>query len=776
MDEAMSFCKQGLNGMGIEIVHDIRQELSRTAETMRTELTDIMDARQVALEDKLDSIMGKVQHMTGSVADDSEVQTGQIAQITDKLAYLVTELEKVHKKSDLDDMVVRLLERLDLPSVFDLKMNGFFQKFREFQMESRSATADLTRAMDDMRRHSAKMHADTSPEVMNQVIDEVKRGQDLVGQEFHLMVSEIAKIQRHLQLDYAIPDEEDNSQVSATSKHEHSRHTDRKQTSRSDKKDKQELTDKQERSAVQGYHRMKRLRDIWVQVDLESKDVWCQTDPAMQKDKKKMKDQISKSRPSPVKKDTMEGMTDAEMLKAKARRNLLHPQYNVQNFYKTEGCSQAIARSSMFDNFTVVVVAVNAIWIAIDLDLNTAVTLNQADIVFQVMENLFCSYFFVEILIRFLAFERKVHSMYDTWFMFDSILVTSMVAETWIVPGIFAAMNNKEGAPAANLTILRIARLVKLLRLSRITRLLRAVPELMVIIKAIGFAARSVLVFFSLWLIVIYLFAIVMRQITDDTNVGREWFPSVPDAMNTLLLNGIFPGQAEMVRKMGEGSPAYWIVMLIFVLLASITILYMLVGVLVEVVGVISSAEKEGLTVNYVASSIRTKIESQGHSCELPFTKYELQQLLAEPDVCQLLTSVNVDVVVLMDMLDVVYEDIERTGESMSFENLIMLMLAGRGGQVATVRDTKEVLRILKQMMKASTDDVNKRMFDEFALVHASLYSLREEALERDYLHAVDVDEEETAQDEEGAKQRLKRHKTVSVYAVSERGSIEIRD
>lgn len=343
-------------------------------------------------------------------------------------------------------------------------------------------------------------------------------------------------------------------------------------------------------------------------------------------------------------------------------------------------------------------------------------------------------------MVRFLAFERKINCLFDSWFVFDGALVLSMVLETWVIPGILASMNVNDGSLGANLTAFRLLRLVKLLRLSRMARLLHAVPELMIVVKAIGYAARSVLVFFLLWLIVIYFFAIVMRQMTDGTNIGQEWFPSVPDSMNTLLLNGILPGQADLVRKIGEGSAAYWIVMVVFVLLASITILYMLVGVLVEVVGVIASVEKEGITVQYVASHVRAKVESQGHSCEIPFSKYELQQLLAEPDICQLLARVHVDVVGLMDMLDVAYEDIERTGESMSFEKFVGLILAGRGGQAATVRDTKEVLRSLKKIVKSSTYDVNKRMFEEFAVVHTSLDSLREEALERDYRQAMDDD------------------------------------
>ncbi|CAE7291821.1 DUSP9, partial [Symbiodinium necroappetens] len=92
-----------------------------------------------------------------------------------------------------------------------------------------------------------------------------------------------------------------------------------------------------------------------------------------------------------------------------------------------------------------------------------------------------------------------------------------------------------------------MARMVKLLRLSRVTRFIRAVPELIIIVKAMGFAARSVLVFFFVWLVIIYVYAVVLRQATDGSDVGIMLFPSVPDAMNSLLLDGLLADYAPFM-------------------------------------------------------------------------------------------------------------------------------------------------------------------------------------------------------------------------------------
>jgi len=49
----------------------------------------------------------------------------------------------------------------------------------------------------------------------------------------------------------------------------------------------------------------------------------------------------------------------------------------------------------------------------------------------KVVENIFCFYFTAEVVIRFLAFKRKCLFYRDAWFVFDSLLVSCMVLETW---------------------------------------------------------------------------------------------------------------------------------------------------------------------------------------------------------------------------------------------------------------------------------------------------------------------------------------------------------
>ncbi|CAE8644463.1 unnamed protein product, partial [Polarella glacialis] len=60
----------------------------------------------------------------------------------------------------------------------------------------------------------------------------------------------------------------------------------------------------------------------------------------------------------------------ADKLKQQAKEASMRPAYNVFDYYYETGCFQHIAKSMIFDSLTLLVVCLNAIWIAIDTDMN----------------------------------------------------------------------------------------------------------------------------------------------------------------------------------------------------------------------------------------------------------------------------------------------------------------------------------------------------------------------------------------------------------------------
>ena len=138
------------------------------------------------------------------------------------------------------------------------------------------------------------------------------------------------------------------------------------------------------------------------------------------------------------------------------------------------------------------VIFLNAIWIGIDIELNHADVLAEADIGFILAENLFCFYFTVELLIRFLVYTKKTYALKDVWFLFDLFLVSLMMLETWVMPLLHIFSADSAGAATGGLSVLRIARVMRVLRTARMARLVRLMPELMILIKGMMVAFRSV--------------------------------------------------------------------------------------------------------------------------------------------------------------------------------------------------------------------------------------------------------------------------------------------
>mmetsp|Transcript_74014 Transcript_74014/g.128451 ORF Transcript_74014/g.128451 Transcript_74014/m.128451 type:complete len:597 (-) Transcript_74014:103-1893(-) len=231
-----------------------------------------------------------------------------------------------------------------------------------------------------------------------------------------------------------------------------------------------------------------------------------------------------------------------------------------------------IADSKIFENMTLTVIVINAIWIEVDTQWNHEELRGMYESgklplspVSDVIEHLFCFYFTVEIIIRFLAMKKKRLCIFDSWFVFDSFLVLFMVIETWIIGVIVEQIAGDDGGGGA-LASFSAFRLLRLLRLTRMVRIMRAVPELLTLVKGIGKAARAVSFILIFLVLIIYVFAIIFTsQIgeyyapeyerngnpdgpywlrgdethLDDTPTAIELFGTIGDSMMTLFTRGV---------------------------------------------------------------------------------------------------------------------------------------------------------------------------------------------------------------------------------------------
>merc|ERR1719305_1336320 len=219
------------------------------------------------------------------------------------------------------------------------------------------------------------------------------------------------------------------------------------------------------------------------------------------------------------------------------------------------------------------------------------------------MENAFCFYFVLELLIRYFAFKGCLTCFKDGWFRFDFALVAMMVVETWLIP----LMSTGGKSPLSGMSILR---LLRLLRLTRMMRLMKALPELLVPIKGMVAASSAVASSMVLLVLSIYIFGIIFTSsfatATDQEIIDRYgslWLSCFHLFMAGTLLDNIIDVMTSL-RMSDDAGLQYCLLMMFFVLLSSFTVLNMLIGVLCEVVTQTADEEKEKIILQDIRDEI----------------------------------------------------------------------------------------------------------------------------------------------------------------------------
>lgn len=393
---------------------------------------------------------------------------------------------------------------------------------------------------------------------------------------------------------------------------------------------------------------------------------------------------------------------DMEALKEKVKQKLERPRYDVQELYYTTGVIQRVARHWVFEYLTLFIIAFNAIWIAIDTDLNDQEILLNAAPIFQVMENAFCAYFSLELTIRFLAFRNKLNCLKDAWFMFDSFLVMTMVLETWIMSIVLLAVAGAAGANGlSNASILRMLRLLRLSRMARMARLLRAMPELMILIKGMVAAGRSVFFTMCLLCLVHYIFAMIFTQLSANTYSGSIYWPSVYTAMYTLLVNGtLLDNIGQVIFDITNDGWYFAPIFYIFILLSTYMLCNMLIGILCEVVSQVAQIEKEEGQVAFVKMKMMQIFHDSGldSNGDGEISKDEFMQILTNHEATRALSEVEVDPVGLVDFADFIFESDDTQEETkLSFGEFMDVILELRGSNTATVKDMMDLRKFIRK-------------------------------------------------------------------------------
>jgi hypothetical protein len=374
---------------------------------------------------------------------------------------------------------------------------------------------------------------------------------------------------------------------------------------------------------------------------------------------------------------------DKDKMLEHVRNALAKPAYDVSELYWTAGHFQRLARAQSFEIFTLGVICINALWLAIDTDMNTATDLADTPFYFKVVDNAFCFFFVFEWGVRFGAFRRKWQSFTDAWFLFDTLLALLMIFETWVLVLVIWMMG--PSSSAIDVGFLRLLRLMRLARTGRVAKVLRAMPEMLIMIKGIYAATRSVFFTLILLILLVYVYSITFRQLT----VGLDWeyadfyFPTVPKSMMSLLWDGVLPDNAPMMYHLCKDHWGLGLLHGSFILVSSLTVLNMLVGVLCEVVSTVATVEREELAAEHVKSHLLSVLLSNDEDGNQLVSRHEFQEVLLQQQTRNLLVGCGVDIIGLLELTEYIF----RESEEITFGEFFSLVLQLRGSNTCTVKD-----------------------------------------------------------------------------------------
>jgi len=226
-----------------------------------------------------------------------------------------------------------------------------------------------------------------------------------------------------------------------------------------------------------------------------------------------------------------------------------------------------IAESSPFNFAIFGVIVANAVVLGLEtydsIDRDLGGTL-------ETLNTIFLGVFVIELAIRLAAFGARPQDFFRSgWNVFDFVVVAASFA-----PGL-----------RENATLLR------LLRLARIVRIIRVLPDLRLLVTAMGRSLPGVASLGLLTLVLLYVYGILGWVIFDEHDPGG--FGTVGNAMLTLFVMlslENLPANIEMGRELSEWTIVYFVS---YAMIAAFLIFNLLIGVVINSLEEAQEAEFE---------------------------------------------------------------------------------------------------------------------------------------------------------------------------------------
>jgi len=315
------------------------------------------------------------------------------------------------------------------------------------------------------------------------------------------------------------------------------------------------------------------------------------------------------------------------------------------DLYKDDGFAAALVQSESFRFLVGVMILANAIWVGIATDRSP--DSSNLPLAFKVLNSAFCLFFVFELVMRWLALEKKGHTARAPTFIFDTLVIAEMIWESWICP-LWYLWSGKQ----LNMINLSACRIIRVARLGRLLKFKRDAPELLFYAQGLWKGLKATFPLLILLLLLGYAVAIVLVQTLWQTEAGKEYFGSVLEGCHFLFWSALANFNVEVLTQMFRVGGLSWVVFVLYMLVGNLTVSKMLTGVLVQVVQSLVSKEKEKAETQALEQNIARVADElgKGESGSLSLAEFEeLVDLAKHPELIQSMHDHGVDIAAFVE-------------------------------------------------------------------------------------------------------------------------------
>jgi len=217
---------------------------------------------------------------------------------------------------------------------------------------------------------------------------------------------------------------------------------------------------------------------------------------------------------------------------------------------------------------------------------------------------------------------------------------------------------------------------------------------------------RAISLVFALLGLIVYMGAIAFRVLLENTSIGDTRFESVTQGMGTLLLDCALSGTkgGPLIREAYQVHPIYSFFIFCFALLANVTVMGVLGGLLVQTIKKVAEVEEEE---KRIISNLETMNDFWTHLVEMDrnndgsIAHEEFLNLVSQPQTLKLLKKMDVDPENLISLSDFMFEENKGQMSQSAFNQWVLDL---RGAQKGTLRDHY----VTRQFMKAKLTNLTQ--------------------------------------------------------------------